>query len=37
MPSNPTKVSEIIGLFFGNNFFEMLSKSFKIKENIIQF
>jgi hypothetical protein len=26
IPSDPTKVSEIIELFFGDNFFEMLSK-----------
>jgi hypothetical protein len=26
IPSNPTKVSEIIELFFRDNFFEMLSK-----------
>jgi hypothetical protein len=26
IPSDPTKVSEIIELFFRNNFFEMLSK-----------
>jgi hypothetical protein len=26
IPSNPTKVSEIIELFFGDNFFEMLTQ-----------
>jgi hypothetical protein len=40
IPSDPTKVSEIIELFFGYNFFEMLCKEtdlyyFKIEENMI--
>jgi hypothetical protein len=30
IPSDPTKVSELIGPFFGDHFFEMLSKEINL-------